>query len=1025
MNQLSGKQLKDLPSLDPTQQHRLPWEVLDKIAGLAILDRSVTHNDLARVCGLPSLRGDGDDFRRRRRVLERLAEFLEDVGIEEGIQELRVTSRGSELTQELNAIGEELRESAGAASAIVRAPSFYFANQSTESSWWSKLTVEVLEEMLAEIGRTDGSGRISVLCNNALNPSPSPGEPYLVREEVHIEARHPEGVFQSLRLLRRIGRQNPTTLTSIEAHQSPFSYVDTHVPNRSTAATYSVEARGATTTSLQVISLAHYEPAGFVTCSGATTRRITRPRRNRVTASWQQQLHLRSDGIKVLRILCGPTVSSVAIVSPAEMKVEPQVIEGIAELQLDLDDDVEIQLELADSDGQLVSTIALSIAIDQTQDETVPSQFYALVRAHQDLKDTISLAKSNESWLRRAERELLTKDSSWSPLLATPGWSSSNPRLADTNILGRLRPQADPRPVVNPPIDFVETRAKVLDWLRRSGAPVPEVNLANDEAKQLAVEYLRSYREWGEHNPEEACWIDTVAILEPEHEQYGNQAFAAHEPIAVLLSPFHPIRFGWHVAAQSALTSGLETPCPLAGLLDPHRCPDVLSLALNRSGGEPRWQPYVSISSQDAMWGLFWDARRLSDMQQHGATVELILAGVVPRGVQSGFTASQAGRTLEEISHVLPTRSTLRIGIIGSGQGSTSCTDGLMTWCRQLYNREGARFANPKSIELYDSRKTDLQPSSEEISSLADDTGHNVRWYSPSFETPTKDLVIIDHLGLASPVSENHTWKSPSTEGSLIRSRIRLDRNDAELVVESRVGNTVRSEDSLLDELTQAIGHVEGAAKDLGGCSHVEFMPNREVISRELQNTRFLAVSSTEIDPACFARSTSRAGGFLWDYELPHAVGPGEQQGGFYLLARPPDAIKRAVQSATELVSQSTIDLDALLVETSRRGIPILKRLAAGGSLARGELGMFLAVRLLQDSFRGLRTKVRLPVCEENILHMVLPVDPYTSPLVKLRQGLSKANPSLRQASRPDLLLACLQINEDRGTPNPIGAFGD
>ena len=147
--------LKDLPSLDPTQQHRLPWEVLDKIAGLAILDRSVTHNDLARVCGLPSLRGDGDDFRRRRRVLERLAEFLEDVGIEEGIQELRVTSRGSELTQELNAIGEELRESAGAASAIVRAPSFYFANQSTESSWWSKLTVEVLEEMLAEIGRTE------------------------------------------------------------------------------------------------------------------------------------------------------------------------------------------------------------------------------------------------------------------------------------------------------------------------------------------------------------------------------------------------------------------------------------------------------------------------------------------------------------------------------------------------------------------------------------------------------------------------------------------------------------------------------------------------------------------------------------------------------------------------------------------------------------------------------------------------------------------------------------------------------
>ena len=57
---------------------------------------------------------------------------------------------------------------------------------------------------------------------------------------------------------------------------------------------------------------------------------------------------------------------------------------------------------------------------------------------------------------------------------------------------------------------------------------------------------------------------------------------------------------------------------------------------------------------------------------------------------------------------------------------------------------------------------------------------------------------------------------------------------------------------------------------------------------------------------------------------MPHAVGPGEQRGGFYLLARPPEAIKRAVVNATKLVTKSEIDSDALLVETSRRGIPIL-----------------------------------------------------------------------------------------------------
>ena len=194
------------------------------------------------------------------------------------------------------------------------------------------------------------------------------------------------------------------------------------------------------------------------------------------------------------------------------------------------------------------------------------------------------------------------------------------------------------------------------------------------------------------------------------------------------------------------------------------------------------------------------------------------------------------------------------------------------------------------------------------------------------------------------------------------------------------------------------------------------FMPNREVLRGELQGTRFLAVSSAEIDPACFARGTPEAGGFLWDYELPQAVGPGEQRGGFYLLAKPPEAIKQAVLAATKVVSNSDLDIEALLTETSRRGIPILKRLAAGGTMARGELGMLLAVRLLQDSFRGPERQIRLPVCEGNTVRMVLPVDPYVSPLNELRRGLNKANTALDQSTRPDLLLASLQIDPDEGT---------
>lgn len=77
-----------------------------------------------------------------------------------------------------------------------------------------------------------------------------------------------------------------------------------------------------------------------------------------------------------------------------------------------------------------------------------------------------------------------------------------------------------------------------------------------------------------------------------------------------------------------------------------------------------------------------------------------------------------------------------------------------------------------------------------------------------------------------------------------------------------------------------------------------------------------------------------------------------------------------------------------LLDETSRRGIPVLKRLAAGGTQARGELGLLLAVRLLQDAFRGPALLVQLPVWEDNCLHLLLPVDPYEDPFERIREPL-------------------------------------
>ncbi len=131
---------------------------------------------------------------------------------------------------------------------------------------------------------------------------------------------------------------------------------------------------------------------------------------------------------------------------------------------------------------------------------------------------------------------------------------------------------------------------------------------------------------------------------------------------------------------------------------------------------------------------------------------------------------------------------------------------------------------------------------------------------------------------------------------------------------------------------------------------------------------------------------------------------------GYYLVARPTSAMEKAVENAALLVANSPPNVLGLLEEVSRRGIPILKRLAGGGSQSRGELGLLLATRLLQDSFRSGTTVSRLPVWSGNCIHPVLPVDPYEELFTRLRRELLPA-PSSGQ--RPDLIVVAIHSQMD------------
>jgi len=104
--------------------------------------------------------------------------------------------------------------------------------------------------------------------------------------------------------------------------------------------------------------------------------------------------------------------------------------------------------------------------------------------------------------------------------------------------------------------------------------------------------------------------------------------------------------------------------------------------------------------------------------------------------------------------------------------------------------------------------------------------------------------------------------------------------------------------------------------------------------------------------------------------------------------------------------------MDNLILEVARRGIPTVRGLSSGNSGAIGDLGLFVAARLLQDEFRVTESKPSLfPVWTEEdgvaYINLLIPVDPFRSYLDDLTHAIAKSS-----KHRPDLLLASLRIDD-------------
>jgi hypothetical protein len=294
---------------------------------------------------------------------------------------------------------------------------------------------------------------------------------------------------------------------------------------------------------------------------------------------------------------------------------------------------------------------------------------------------------------------------------------------------------------------------------------------------------------------------------------------------------------------------------------------------------------------------------------------------------------------------------------------------------------------------VLDQRSDEHRPTDAEISNLTEDTENSVNLYATtSVAEHQPDLTIVAQLETSSMSAEKSALASALSPGGLFRARIRqqLKAGLGAFLSESRVAMTPSlSNDDLLAKTARAIAHLE----NIGELRHsYVFAPSVHTLRQSLETSRYVAVSSSAIDPACFLGGWLENEIYLWDYDLPSYSSRAGDSNGYYLLAKITDLDRETLRNVVrrlpdcDNLTQDTVD--NLILEVARRGIPTVRGLSSGDSGAVGDLGLFVAARLLQDEFNNL----------------LIPVDPFQNYLDDYSRVLSK------QRHRPDLLLLSLRI---------------
>jgi DNA phosphorothioation-dependent restriction protein DptH len=1025
---------------------RTIWRLLEKLLGASI-ESVPAYQIFSATLGLPYCEQKDIGGKGHLKTLERVSDLFQSVGLRAGFDELESNS-----TEELLSHVKEFRQH-------IEDQGVIEANEFTKSylelccpvsigaksipEWWFALTVDAWSQLLSAGDDADKpeSGVLEVTLSNLVVAVPKGMVPF-VNESVNLKIEN-KSDSETLDFVIARSSGNATLVEvfgeSISSNQS-IDFEDNDVPTHDRFIRYKVSAEGYAPVTIKVIVLDRYGPGVIALSSGsskATPFKVNKKARdaaNKKIERFECDLSLSGMGSHILDLYTSRSAVLSQVIRGYEVDAEDtgaiertvsKINDNHYSCLIETDEECHYDIDVYSPGLAAESPFRIYITAAESNQLGAASEFDRLVMMHRSSATGANASpRVDPLTCRLMDLEVWTLENgnSYLPVIFGPDYLDSwqKPFWDQAPVFSGLTMLVDPRPKpneINAPTDFLLARAKVFAHLGtpQNQATPPAASLKLYEYMRdeifvaLVSDFLDTYLSWLSADYDNASWIDLISL----HASQTNAKALESVPYAIMLSPFHPIKLAWQCCAQDVLQRAIDKHerCPAASVVNSMSFPDCFVLPCKNTLGTRERRSFVAMASSSDYWGVMLSVGS-SDMNElvDERSVFGDDLGINVDGLASGFSGQQVVRSLDEVSRLMSAKSTLNIGISSDAGGSSSCNEGVDAWCTTNLGSEADYWeaAGPRSLVINDERDSSLHPEQAILASLTNRTDAAVRWFTGQSAKGKQenDLSIIAHLSTLSRQFAKQGIRSAIDVSALSRWRVRkqLPQQNAVFIAESRIGEISPNlgGDSLTAKLSNCVDEIERQCRDEFD-SYI-FAPDMAKLGEVVSHSRYTALSSSDIDAACFFGTTD--GAYLWDYELPSYSRRAGENTGYYLLAKESQGMLHAVRSAVKLLGKedelSDDVISSMLEEISRRGMPTLKRLTAGGSMSLGEIGMLTALRVFQSEFEDEPASTGLlPVgVDEDTLNIIISADPFQKHFDDLRTAIGFKN-----AERPDLLV--------------------